>query len=881
MKKNDRFNIKSGLISALLVILCGIIIYSLRGRLFGEYTFIHGDMAAQYVEVAKLFVRQLFIDHNLLYSWEVSLGGDTLPLYAFYSCFSPFTLFYLLDFNIDILTFAVTFGKLALAAFVFNRFLVRYLNANPFIGVSFSVSYSLSGFVLAYYMNMIWFDALYMLPIIIGLVFDALEEKKHAYAKLVFAYAYIFIVNFYSGYVIGVFSGIAFLALLCLKKSDFKIKMYNLILFLISAVSSACISMILLYPTAKAMFGQKEIQEYSFTGLSLNILDVFKQLFIGETLGREFGRFPYIYCGILPVIFCVVFFASKKVATKYKIVAGFILAFYLACCVFDYPYLVMHIMDVPDAYNFRFSYIIIFILLSLASVGYNYVTDLNRKTVIITAGTIIFFYIVYSIVQYKIYGYGKPAVGMLLVNVLAILMYSVLLTCFLLKKTIIKRLLYIVVAAVCLEVIVNGISYDDINVKTTGEESGRFARYNAEIDSASDYLIDYDDSFYRVKAINALYPNFSMQYNYKSVGSFLTYHNHNVRKLLSELGYYSNTADYIDLGSTQLMDMILGEKYEILSSGWNDFVENVKVVPKEYCLPVGFMVSDNVLDVEIDGENVFENQNKLVSAMLGEKYEFFYNTGDNVEIELINAEEGEFLNDDNQNGDESDIDTDFLLYTVLNSDEPGAVKIIDNSFRTKYVYISAPRELANSKSPVVVNSSLSVDTLVGDSFLYSPHIVDVNNDGEVYIVFGNARMNQAVFDKIYMYGCDDDNLQYIYDKLSENTLVVDEYSDGFIKGTIIAPEDKVLFTTIPYEKGWEAYIDANEVEIHPIFNDAFIGIEVPIGTHNVVLKYNDRNIIIGFVTMIVGLMLDVVVYFAENKLQKHIKSEIYFESSEV
>ena len=90
--------IKKSIISALIVFGCGITIFFIRDRLFGEYTFMHSDMAAQYSSIAKLFLRQLFVDHNIIYSWNVSLGSDTIPLYAFYSCFSPFTLIYALAF---------------------------------------------------------------------------------------------------------------------------------------------------------------------------------------------------------------------------------------------------------------------------------------------------------------------------------------------------------------------------------------------------------------------------------------------------------------------------------------------------------------------------------------------------------------------------------------------------------------------------------------------------------------------------------------------------------------------------------------------------------------------------------------------------------------
>ena len=154
-KNSDNKTIQYSVLSAGLVFAVGIVIFTIRKRLFGEYTFMHADLAAQYSSIAKLFLRQLFVNHNIVYSWDVSMGSDTIPLYAFYSCFSPFTLIYAFDFNIDLLSFFVTFGKLGLSASAFNWFLRKYIHVETCLSVAFAISYALSGFALAYYSNMI------------------------------------------------------------------------------------------------------------------------------------------------------------------------------------------------------------------------------------------------------------------------------------------------------------------------------------------------------------------------------------------------------------------------------------------------------------------------------------------------------------------------------------------------------------------------------------------------------------------------------------------------------------------------------------------------------------------------------------------------------
>ena len=848
-------NAKAGMIAALLVFIVFLTIFIIRGRILGKYTFMHSDLAAQYASVAKLFLRQLFVDHNLIYSWEVSMGSDTLPLYTFYSCFSPFTFIYALNLNIDILSFGVTVGKLCLAAFTFVRFIQKKMHTSMSISIILGMYYALCGFSMAYYFNMIWFDGLYMLPVIIGLILDVRENKNYIFLKLAIAYSYIFIVNFYSGYVIGLFSGLIFLLVVVFFVETIKQKLMSALKFILCVLSSSCISMIVIYPTAMAMLKNVADDGFGFDGLYLNIFDIFKQLFMCQLSGRELGRFPYIYSGLLSLVFVSLYLLNKEVKKSDKVIVMSILCVFILSCLNPAIYIGLHLFDAPDSYGFRFSYIIVFLMVSLAALGYKNVEKVKKKQIVVIIIFLVVINVVCELMQHALYGFSVNYL-VLIINGIFLGLYGLILLN--IKKRRVKLCLHALVVVSALEIIVNGVSYDEINVKATAEEKELYAFYNDQVKGVVDTLNECDNSFYRIKVLNTLYCNDSMKFNYKSIGLFSSYQHQNLRRTLSKLGYTINLGAYEDCGATDLMTMLTGEKYEVITSGWTDFLDRGYYKEYDYWLPIGYMVSSDVQDLSLDGNNVFENQNRLLNALVGEDVGLYYDVGNSVEINCYNASKS--------------FDDTGLIYEVINQNEAGVVEFCDKKDLMKYVYFEVPDNMENLLSPVITNSDMDLGPLVAESYLYSPHILEINESdefGSAYIVFGDKRMLTAGYNQAYFYGEHDELIEEIYSKLNDNGIAIEKYKDGYIYGNINVEEgENVLFTTIPYQDGWKIYVDGKKVDIIPLVDGAFLGAKIEKGNHSIVLKYYDKNINVGIVMMLMGVLLLGMLCLAEKKPKK-------------
>ncbi len=94
-----------------------------------------------------------------------------------------------------------------------------------------------------------------------------------------------------------------------------------------------------------------------------------------------------------------------------------------------------------------------------------------------------------------------------------------------------------------------------------------------------------------------------------------------------------------------------------------------------------------------------------------------------------------------------------------------------------------------------------------------------------------------------------------------------------ITGSTNLEESGYLITSIPYDGGFEVYIDDQKVE-KEIVNTAFLGLKVAEGQHNIKIKYTSPYLILGIIVSILGTisMVGLIIYEKwENKIKKIIK----------
>ena len=74
-----------------------------------------------------------------------------------------------------------------------------------------------------------------------------------------------------------------------------------------------------------------------------------------------------------------------------------------------------------------------------------------------------------------------------------------------------------------------------------------------------------------------------------------------------------------------------------------------------------------------------------------------------------------------------------------------------------------------------------------------------------------------------------------------------------ITGTINVDKEKLLVLTIPYSKGWTAYVDGKEYETEKV-NYMYTGIFLEEGEHEIRLSYCTPGIKAGAVVSLIGVL---------------------------
>lgn len=126
--------------------------------------------------------------------------------------------------------------------------------------------------------------------------------------------------------------------------------------------------------------------------------------------------------------------------------------------------------------------------------------------------------------------------------------------------------------------------------------------------------------------------------------------------------------------------------------------------------------------------------------------------------------------------------------------------------------------------------------------------------GETASIRTNLEKGVSGNAKLYVYMLNQDVFEKGYNLIKENVMETTYFENGGkLEGTINCNRDGLFYTSIPYEAGWKAYVDGEEVEIKPIGN-CMLSFDITKGEHEIVLKYLPNGFIPGLIVSILCLM---------------------------
>ena len=397
---------------------------------------------------------------------------------------------------------------------------------------------------------------------------------------------------------------------------------------------------------------------------------------------------------------------------------------------------------------------------------------------------------------------------------------------------------------------------------------------------AIEYIKENDKDFYRIAKKENSYENLSVMYEYNPIQLYLSLGNQSVYNLSCDLedNCYTSTRCVNGADRRTKYMTLLANKYYICDTKDSRYVpygytlyhaigETQIYLNKNY-LTIGIVYDSYITKEQFEKLSPLEKEDSLITTAMIESSEG---------IEIDN-------NDVKINSPVS------LEYTVKNN------KILNNTINITEEKESI--ELTIDNIPSKTELYLSIDNLqhISDDnktdFKISAKIDGISNSEDVkdcvssayYMKNPNFLMNLGIgkknqkntlkltfnkkgtytFDSLEILAVDMDKYKEKIDKLKANAMQEVEYGNNDVSGTVNTSKNGILQITTSYSDGWKAYVDEKEVEVLKV-NEAFIGINVEAGEHNVRFEYETPYLKIGMVFSIIGVLIFLVVILREPK----------------
>ena len=318
-------------ITMLIIYLCNKMIP------FGDNTILRMDLYHQYGPLFAELYERITNSDNLIYSWSTGLGSCFLGNYFNYLS-SPLG-FLILFFGHKGITEAIAamiLIKAALSASTFTYFIKRSLHSQNYVSVAFGVMYSFCGYMLAYYWNVMWLDAMVLLPIVLLGIERIINNGKMK--TFVISLALSMFSNYYMSYMLCIFSVIYFIYYFFSNYSivdvvDRKIKsrkritnnrfLRSGVIFAVAAFTAAGLMACILLPVYEVLKSSSATSNIFPTEFKsyFSFYDFFANHLANLTTTiRSSGDhvLPNVYCGIFTLILAPLYFFTKSISKKEK-----------------------------------------------------------------------------------------------------------------------------------------------------------------------------------------------------------------------------------------------------------------------------------------------------------------------------------------------------------------------------------------------------------------------------------------------------------------------------------------------------------------------------------------------------------------------------------
>ena len=806
---------------------------------FGENCILHVDMYHQYCPFFMELQDKLTNGGSLLYSWNLGLGSDFVALYAYYLA-SPLNWLLILcpkGLVIEFMTFTI-WVKIALAGLFFFWYLKGHFkligkDGNYHINTAvpalvFSTAYAFSGFVAAYSWNIMWMDSIALTPLIILGLERLVKQKKPAlyYVSL----ALSILCNFYISMIICIFLVIYF-AILFLEQKKGKLMAcvrfawYSLLAGGTGAILLIPEALVLSY-TESADTGFPEAVEWYF-----GIFEELSRLCTTATTYTGTNHWPNLYCGAFTVLLVLMYVFNKRIKWTQKVPRILLLILFILSFANNYLDYFWHGLRFPNSLPGRQSFLFIFLMLVIG-----YETYRKRK------GNRIWHVLVSMAVCIAVLAVSAMQTDASVTDPLSFILTGIFIAayglCFILHQIGTKQI------RMMMKGFVFGLALGEVilNMAITGFYSlsrtaylEKMEDYEALLDLAEiDAQMDVGEdaaAFYRVEDVERKTKNDDSLYGYPSGTIFSSLMNIDVSHFYQSVYMEGGRNYYCYNGATPVVSSMLSVKYMLSDTnmGNNALREVIAtsgdyyLYENKYCLPLGFVMSEEAIAEWDNTQGLKIGQINELAYALGATEQMLYYVEPYMEVT-----EGQ---------------------TCITVEEDGI-------YYANYATCSADSlNISINDGPVTRYNKTTHRYLFELGECKAGDQIYINNSKSESITFSVYKLNLDAVDQAY-------------GTLNQQTMVLEEYTDTSIKGSIDITEAGRLILSIPNEAGWKLVVNGKETEILD-FKETFISVYLEEGHYDIELTYMTPGLEFGAILSAACVALFVLTMLGRKWLAGH------------
>ena len=886
---------------------------------FGDGSVLVLDLNAQYVYFYEALHDFVWGDQSLLYSFSRQLGGEYMGIYAYYVA-SPFSYIVALFPKHMVLEalLCIFLLKTGLCGFTFGYYLKKTTPEGQLKKVNvvmFSCMYALCSYAIVHQNNSMWIDALIWLPMLTLGIEELIKYRR--FKLFVVMLALTMMSNYYIGYMVCIYTAIYFFYYYAAQSKDgannplgekthFAKSLLRIIVYSALAIGISAVIVFTAYYSLS--FGKNAFSNPSWEfALKFDMMDYLTKFLPGSYDNVRREGLPFVYCGTLMLFMLPVYFISPKRTDREKALSGIIIAIFSISFMVNIIDLVWHGFQEPNWLNYRYSFMLSFLLLVMAHKGFCDIDTVSSKIHMATAAFITFFLVIAQKFTFKSYferddkfvqHFDVKLDPLLTIafSLVCVGAYLVILSVY--KKATVKRrgMSLVLIIVVCIELLANGISnVADFHSDVIYSSYSSYHDFMDKIRPTVDAVIEKDSSFYRMEKINHRRTNDNMALNIRGLSNSSSTLNRETIIFLQNMGYASASHKSIYKGGTIVNDSLLGIRYIIadkpenplrneeqaqrvmLENNFELFYsdENYNVYYNPYALSIAFGVDSSVSDFAFLDEkekqiyaNPFDKNNAMISTMLGseETIEIFKPVEDYGDPALSNVTIKNASIDKHTEYRPTDSKSASKLTYTFTAERDGEIYFYLPSFYQRKVEIALNKD--------------SFGDFNGDDSLRIKHLGYFNEGDKIELTI---KMTSDVLyvknDIPLFYYVDDVAFKNAFDQLSETQMVIDDnYHEDKLTGTIkTLKADQTIQTTIPYDEGWIVTVDGKKVDTYKTF-DALVAFDIEdAGDHEIVLKYRSKAFVYGMIITVASIVIFALLIIFEKKIYGFIYTKFYNE----